>query len=190
MHWSPIHRIICMYYAEPGAQERSVFFTSFRKPRFVIVEDLTSFTLHDNNQKSKRGFFCLFRIFLSNNFCQRTTSAPSADYAGGELFSTITSKLGKIWIVQCLDTNYSLEKSSNVLCKSCVFTIIWSLVLTEPWLLETFWRSIKESVPPSPPSWNQNSRFCSSAAGMWLPHIMVAAASKCHRYWAALLLLG
>lgn len=151
MHRPLTHGMTCMNYAEPGAQEKSGFFTSLRKPRFVIVEDLTSFTLRDNDQKSKRGFFCLFRIFLSSNFCQRTTSAPSADYAGGELFSIITSKLGKICIVQCLDTNYSLEKSSNVLCKSCVFTIIWSLVLTEPWLLGTFWRSIKESVSPSPP---------------------------------------
>lgn len=57
MHRSLTHRMIRTYGAEPGSQAKSGFYTSFRKPRFVIVEDLTSFTLHDNDQKSNRGFF-------------------------------------------------------------------------------------------------------------------------------------
>lgn len=57
MHQSLTHRMMRTYDAESSAREKSRFYTSFRKLRFVIVEDLTSFTLHDNDQKSKRGFF-------------------------------------------------------------------------------------------------------------------------------------
>lgn len=73
--------------------------------------------------------YCLFRMFLSYNLRQSTISALAAEYAGGELFSIIISKLGKICSLQCLSTNYSLEKDSDVLCKSYGLIMIWSLVL-------------------------------------------------------------